>query len=154
MKLNEMNELTDLISNELNKSNINYKKVIKIQNEIDTLIIQKNKENNVYWDREDWIYDVVKTIPQHYELTGQERTKKFIEDLEKIHGCVITDDGAGYTLEIFTPYKVYLYRFNRGYGDYPITVEKGFIAPSGNTYRNKIFLAKSTKDMKQRYHEH
>ena len=126
----------------------------KNRREIENLTIEENKKNGVYWDREDWVYDMVKSIPQHFELTGQERTKKFVEDLEKVHGCVVEDDGAGYTLEVFTPYKVYLYRFNRGYGDYPIVIHKGFIAPSGNTYRNKIFLAKSTKDMKANYHKH
>lgn len=121
--------------------------------EITNLIIEINKKNHVYWENEQWIYDVVKNIPQHFELTGQERTRKFVEDLNKIPGCAVTEDDAGYTLEVFTPYKVYLYRFNRGYGDYPITIKKGFIAPYGNTYRNKIFLAKSTADMKARYHE-
>ena len=121
--------------------------------EIESLIISENTKNGVYWDREDWIYDAIKGIEQHYELIGQERTKRFIEDLEEMNGVVVTECDAGYNLEIFTPYKVYLYRFNRGYGDYPITIKKGFIAPSGNTYRNKIFLAKNTKDMKARYHE-
>ena len=121
--------------------------------EMRSLIIEENKKNNVYWDREDWIYDAIKDIPQHMELTGQERTRKFVEDLEKLHGCVVTEDDAGYSLEIFTPYKVYLYRFNRGYGNYPITIHKGYIAPGGNTYSNKIFLATSTKDMKARYFE-
>ena len=121
--------------------------------EMISLIIEENKKNGVYWDREDWIYDAVKSIPQHMELKGQERTAKFVEDLEKLHGCVVTEDDAGYTLEVFTPYKVYLYRFNRGYGNYPITITKGYIAPGGNTYRNKIFLAKNARDMKERYHE-
>ena len=125
----------------------------KHNSEIENLIIAENTKNGVYWDREDWIYDAIKGIEQHYELIGQERTKRFIEDLEKMNGVVITECDAGYNLEIFTPYKVYLYRFNRGYGDYPITIKKGFIAPSGNTYRNKIFLAKNTKDMKARYFE-
>ena len=120
---------------------------------IDQLIIEENTKKGVYWDRQDWIYDLVKTIKQDFTLTGQERTKRFVQDLNKVHGCICTEDDAGYTLEIFTPYKVYLYRFNRGYGDYPITIHKGYIAPCGNTYRNKIFLAESTKDMKERYHE-
>lgn len=125
----------------------------KTKNERENLIIQENKKHHVYWERNDWVYDMVKDIPQHFELTGQERTRKFVEDLEKVAGVVVEEDNAGYSLEIFTPYKVYLYRFNRGYGDYPIRITKGFIAPSGNTYKNKIFLAKSTKDMKKRYHE-
>lgn len=123
----------------------------KVKKEREEIIIKLNKQNGVYWDNEKWIYDVIKTIPQHYELKGQERTTAFIKELESLNGCVVTDDGAGYTLEIFTPYKVYLYRFNRGYGDYPITITKGFIAPSGNAYNNKIFIAKSTRDMKERY---
>ena len=126
----------------------------KNEKEMNSLIIAENKAKGVYWDREDWIYDAVKSIPQHFELTGQERTKKFVEDLNKIHGCIVTEEEAGYELEIFTPYTVYLYRFNRGYGDYPITIKKGFIAPYGNTYKNKIFLAESTADMKAKYHEH
>lgn len=125
----------------------------KHENEINNLIIEENKSNGVYWDREDWIYDVVKTIKQDFTLTGQERTKKFVQDLNKIHGCVCTEDDAGYSLEVFTPYKVYLYRFNRGYGDYPIKIHKGYIEPGGNTYRNKIFLANNTQDMKERYHD-
>ena len=125
----------------------------KHRKEMESLIIEENKSNHVYWDYDQWIYDYVKTIPQHFELTGQARTAKFVEDLNKLHGCVVTDDGSGYTLEVFTPYKVYLYRFNRGYGDYPITISKGYIAPGGNTYRNKIFLATSAADMKARYHE-
>lgn len=130
-----------------------FKWLKKNQKEMEQLIISENQANGVYWDRDDWIYDVVKEIEQHYELKGQKRTEKFIEDLEKIHGVVVTECDAGYDLEIFTPYKVYLYRFNRGYGDYPITIKKGFIAPYGNVYRNKIFLASSTKDMKARYFE-
>lgn len=126
----------------------------KHRKEIDDLTIEENKKNGVYWDREDWIYDAVKSIPQHMELTGQERTRKFVESLEQLHGCVVTEDDAGYTLEIFTPYKVYLYRFNRGYGNYPITIKKGHIDPGGNTYRNKIFLAKDTKDMKEHYFDY
>ena len=126
----------------------------KNKKEMEYLIIEENKKNHVYWERNDWVYDMVKDIPQHFEFTGQERTRKFVEDLEKIAGCVVSEDDAGYTLEIFTPYKVYLYRFNRGYGDYPITVHKGFIAPYGNTYVNKVFLAKNTRDMKDRYFEH
>lgn len=126
----------------------------KHRREIEQLTIEENKKNNVYWDREDWIYDAVKTIKQRFDLKGQERTAEFVKDLEKLHGCVVTEDEAGYSLEIFTPYKVYLYRFNRGYGDYPIRITKGYIAPGGNTYLNKIFLATSTKDMKARYHKH
>lgn len=125
----------------------------KHESEINDLIIEENKSNHVYWDYDQWIYDYVKTIPQHFELTGQARTAKFVEDLNKLHGCVVTEDDAGYSLEVFTPYKVYLYRFNRGYGNYPITISKGYIAPGGNTYRNKIFLATSASDMKNRYHE-
>lgn len=126
----------------------------KHRKEWEYLVIEENKKHGVYWDREDWIYDAVKSIPQHYELVGQERTREFVKDLEKMHGCVVTEDDAGYTLEVFTPYKVYLYRFNRGYGNYPITISKGYIAPGGNTYRNKIFLAKNTRDMKKHYHDH
>lgn len=143
-KLNDLHEKTM-------KKLLNFWK--KNKKEIETLTIEENKQRGVYWDREDWIYDTVKSIPQHYELTGQERTRKFVEDLEKLHGCVVTEDDAGYSLEVFTPYKVYLYRFNRGYGDYPITIHKGHIEPSGNTYKNKIFLADNTKDMKNKYFE-
>ena len=125
----------------------------KNHKEIDQLVISENQANGVYWDRQDWIYDVVKGIKQHYELKGQERTARFIQDLEKINGVVVTECDAGYDLEIFTPYKVYMYRFNRGYGDYPITIKKGFIAPYGNVYKNKVFLASSAKDMKARYFE-
>ena len=130
------------------------KKLIKNQKEQEPLIIAENKKNGVYWDREDWVYDMVKSIKQDFSVSGQERTRKFVEDLNKIHGCVVTELDAGYELEIFTPYKVYLYNFKRGYGDYPIRVSKGFIAPGGNTYRNKIFLAKSTQDMHDNYHNH
>lgn len=128
-------------------------KLIKNQKQQEPLIIEENKKHGVYWDREDWVYDMIKTIKQDYSVSGQERTRRFVEDLNKIHGCVVTELDAGYELEIFTPYKVYLYTFKRGYGNYPIHIEKGFIAPYGNTYRNKIFLASSTQDMKNRYHE-
>jgi len=144
---NRLNKLHE----EANNKYLSYWK--KHQKEMESLIIEENTKNGVYWDREDWIYDAVKTIKQHYELTGQERTREFVKDLENLHGCVVTEDDAGYDLEIFTPYKVYLYRFNRGYGDYPIRVTKGYIAPGGNTYRNKIFLAKSARDMKEHYHD-
>lgn len=146
----EWNRLNNLHEKALNKW-LKWRK--KHTKEINDLIISENQKNGVYWDRQDWIYDAVKGIEQHYELVGQERTKRFVEDLEKINGVVVTECDAGYDLEIFTPYKVYLYRFNRGYGDYPIRITKGFIAPYGNTYVNKIFLAKNTKDMKARYHD-
>lgn len=126
----------------------------KHEKEMDNLTIEENKANGVYWDREDWIYDLVKQIKQDFTVSGQERTRKFVEDLNKIHGCICTEMDAGYELEIFTPYKVYLYTFKRGYGNYPIHIEKGYIAPGGNTYRNKIFLASSTADMKANYHNH
>lgn len=146
----EWNRLNKLHEKAMNKFFSYWKKHRK---EIDYLTIEENKKNHVYWDREDWIYDAVSNIQQHFELTGQERTREFVKDLEKLHGCVVTEEDAGYTLEIFTPYKVYIYRFNRGYGDYPITIKKGFIAPYGNVYNNKIFLAKSARDMKEHYHD-
>lgn len=150
----ENNEEWNRLNKEHDKAVNNFMRFWKKnRKEMESLIIEENKKNHCYWEREDWVYDMVKSIPQHFELTGQERTRKFVEDLEKVAGCVCTEDDAGYTLEIFTPYKVYIYRFNRGYGNYPITVKKGFIAPSGNTYVNKIFLAKNTKDMKARYHK-
>ena len=158
LKAQEKELLTQFLScdirKEWDKHSKLLKKLIKNQKEQEPLIIEENKANGVYWDREDWIYDLVKTIKQDFSLTGQERTTKFVETLNSYHGCICTEMDAGYELEIFTPYKVYLYTFKRGYGDYPIHIEKGYIAPGGNTYRNKIFLASSTADMKANYHNH
>lgn len=157
-RLNKIEELKKELSNRVNKWDINnssrfyYSKQIKpLEEEIKNLIIEENKEHHVYWEADSWIYDIVKEIKQDFSLSGQARTTAFVNVLNQIPGCVVSELDAGYQLEIFTPYKVYLYTFRRGYGDYPIHIEKGFIAPSGNTYKNKIFLAKNTKDMKDNY---
>lgn len=147
-------ELKKILNREDLTKRVSWKKVNELGYERDKLIIEENKANYVYWDYDIWVYDKVKEIPQNMELTGQERTREFVKSLNELHGCYVSEDKAGYTLEIFTPYKVYIYRFNRGYGTYPITISKGFIAPSGNTYSNKIFLAKNTKEMKENYHNH
>lgn len=130
------------------------KKCLELSKEIDKLIIEENKANHVYWEQEKWIYDVCKELPQFYELKGQERTARFIEELKKLSGVVVIEDDAGYELKIFTPYKVYLYRFNRGYGNHPITVTKSKTYGGSGWYYNRIFLAKSAQDMEDNHNNH
>lgn len=113
----------------------------KTRKEYTNLIIEVNKSRGIYWDKESWVYDEVKKIEQHYELTGQERTREFVKDLEKLNGCVVVENDAGYTLRVYTPYKVYCYGFNRGYGGYPIVIHKGLV------YQNMIALFNDVKEM-------
>ena len=131
-----------------------YKKWKKIENEI----IEKNKAKGVYYHEEIWLSkytpEMLCELAGITNEKGAERTRKIAEALAKLDGVTVeTKNDGTYNITVWTPYKCYLYCLRRGYDCY-VTLEKGYIAPGGNTYRNIVFEAESAQDMQNRYHEH
>ena len=92
------------------------KKCYKIIKELKKIAIEINKENNCYYDNENWITEFVLT---NDKLTGNELTDYIANELNKLNGVMlerhIEDGKINYSVSVVTPYKVYHYTLYRGY---------------------------------------
>lgn len=95
------------------KSTRKYYKIVK---ELKALAIAINKENNCYYDCENWITEFVLA---NDKLTGNELTDYIANELNKLNGVMlerhIEDGKVNYSVSVVTPYKVYSYTLYRGY---------------------------------------
>lgn len=110
------------IDSKLYRDWVNQEKLLKKEQR--DIAVQFNKNKHLYWDRQDWIKDVVATINAPVNLTGQALNRYYVDAINnlKLSGCLAFDDTQdekyktwGATIIVFTEHKVYIYGLTRGY---------------------------------------
>lgn len=121
--LNKINELEKELWILLDKKEVG-RKFDKVHKEYEDYIIEYNKQNNVYYHEEKWVYDVVQKIISEVasttDLKGNDLTKEVAMRLNKVDGIALeekkSDGKLNYSVCIITPYSIYHYWLSRGYG--------------------------------------
>ena len=118
--------------------------------EVNQLTIEYNKQNNVYYTNETWIYDVINDILKVSNVTGNELLEEVANQLNKMNGVLLEEhyekNQKNYIIYVVTPYTTYMYQIFRGYNGYCTTVP---FKPDNftNKFKTKLDAVSSTIEL-------
>lgn len=133
--LNRINDIDNELSELTSQRIYGGKKFNSLLKEQKELSIKYNQLCNYYYHEDKWIYELAQSVIQtevDRKLVGNELTKAVAMKLNELDGIVLEEEfneetnTLNYVIEVVTPYTIYTYRLNRGYG------------PNCNLYKDEL----------------